>query len=1429
MMEHEARHDLPIIAIGASSGGLEASSDLLRDMPANAQAAFILILHLDPTHVSMMADLLGRHTKLKVVQATEGMALQAGVVYVIPPGVFLTIAQRILHLSEPEGGKSVRLPFDVLLRSVALDAAAQSACVILSGTGTDGSAGLADINAAGGMVIAQDPTEAGYPGMPESAIATGFVAQTLPTSQMVAALDRFLSLTPARAGPAPGAPETRLDSKSDELDQSATRFDPIISFVSDHAVQDLSLYKRGTLERRIARRMALVGLGPEETARYLAMLQFDADELAQLTADLLIHVTSFFRDPAVFNHLSAKVIRDLLGKLEPDRPLRIWTAGCSTGEEAYSLAITCLEAIEATGSQAKLQILASDVDPAAITTARVGFYSKDIEGAVSPERLARFFMPEEKGWRVNSAVRDVIMFTVADLLSDPPFSRIDLMSCRNVLIYLGPEAQKHVIARCCFALPPSGLLLLGTAEVPGQHDGCFAIEDKQARLWRHVGKSQPANLHFKFGKLKETSASPKTRVARQGLADLCRKILLEEYVPAAVLLNTQLETLYLLGPTGKYLQISKGHHDPGFAGMLPKTLRAKFREAAAACNPSNPVVTVSGGQIRGTGSFEIKLHSVTAGIEPLLLACFVDTPHLKPVASSEASAQDLQTSDLEADLEVTRSELRNALSDLEQEVEAKLIEAAEARSVNEEFQSTNEELLASKEELQSLNEELTVLNSQLHETLERHRTTANDLQNVLYSTNVATLFLDMELNIRFYTPAARAIFRVIPTDIGRPLADLAAVSRDDDLDADARSVLASSKWSERETAGPDYKWFLRRIQPYRSEGGQIEGIVITYVDITERKRANAALVTAVNEADRATKVQSRFLAAASHDLRQPLQSLALLHRLLARSKRSTEGTQLALLLDQTLNSMTAMLDSMLNVNRIESGIVQPEMQMVAIAPLMQRLADELSPLCDRKGLKLRCVPCKAFVWTDPQLLEQILRNLLSNALKYTFKGGILMGCRRRSDVLTLQVVDSGVGIADPENEAIFDAYYQGEQASGLPGYGLGLSIVQRLSRLMGHSVSVQSKLGKGSTFTITLPTVSDSSVTALPANGVPAMTEAARQTGTILLVEDDDTLRDLLAEVLDKEGHTVISRATAQEALQWASGAVLPPDLLLTDLNLRGGSSGLMLGQDLQNILGETVPTIILTGDITTETLQNISELPFKQISKPVMPEVILAQISDSMSTARHKDMQTAISAGNAKTTVHVIDDDELIRVTMRRLFEAEDWKVATYRSAEEFLAAPRPQGTVCLLVDNVLPGMEGLALVALLRAEGSHLPAVILTGHGDAAMAVAALRAGASDLIEKPAGAADLLASVRHAIQISEEGEARTQSLKDAKFRFSALSPREHAVLERVLSGVPNKIIAYELGINQRTVENHRAAVMRKTGASSLPELIRLAIAAVA
>jgi two-component system, chemotaxis family, CheB/CheR fusion protein len=513
-----------------------------------------------------------------------------------------------------------------------------------------------------------------------------------------------------------------------------------------------------------------------------------------------------------------------------DQPLRIWIAGCSTGEETYSLAMLLREEITASRRNVKLQIFASDADADAVALARDGFYPKTITAEVSPERLARFFLKEEKGYKVSPELRANVVFTVQDVLSDPPFSRIDLVSCRNLLIYLGQEAQAKVIALFHFALRQGGLLLLGSSETTGNTEGQFEIISKPERLYRHIGRSRSGDVGFALGKGDArpvpkaglTLAAPTRQIA---LAELARRMALKTYAPALVLINRKLECLYFLGPTDRYLHHAEGHPTNDLLGMVPKETRVKLRAAIQQASPHNPHVSVESALLEpgSNGSAcTIEVHSLSHDGEELLLVGFIGAeqsrrsasriPSIKPAVGKDKPGPLLESdpariANLERELETTRTELHAAIRNLELSSEEQKAVNEEALSVNEEFQSTNEELLTSKEELQSLNEELTALNSQLQETLDRQRTTSTDLQNVLYSTDVATLFLDMDLNIRFFTPATKSLFNVIPGDVGRPLADLHSLAIDTNLPGDAREVLKKLQAIEREIETEADTWF----------------------------------------------------------------------------------------------------------------------------------------------------------------------------------------------------------------------------------------------------------------------------------------------------------------------------------------------------------------------------------------------------------------------------------------------------------------------------------------------------------------------------------------------------------------------------------------------------------------------------------------------
>lgn len=1423
--------DFLVVGIGASAGGLDACMKLVNALPTGNHLALILVQHLDPVHKSMMVDLLASHTSMIVRQAAEGMPLEPDHLYVIPPGTYLSVGNDALHILEPQARHGARLPFDFLLHTLAAQYGERAVCVILSGTGADGSLGLKAVKDKKGLVIAQDPDEADYDGMPRSAIMTGAVDLVLPAAKIPEALvkyDRRVALA-------------RTPHSSMPQDKTPDLLPEIVDLLRTKTGYDFTLYKPGTLHRRIARRMAMASIESADLDRYLEILRSDTAELDLLAKDLLINVTSFFRDPKVFDLLAEQIIPDLINRQPSDQPLRIWTVGCSTGEETYSLAMLFREAMTAAKRHIKLQIFASDVDPDAVASAREGLYPEAIATDVSPERLARFFIKEKTHYRVLSDLRDLVVFTVHNVLTDPPFSRLDLVSCRNLLIYLRPQAQEKLVSLFHFALREGGILLLGGSETIGNANDHFAVISKSARLYRHIGRSRPGEFGFLLkpgdgvGGPKRPSLAPvPTRQA--GFAELCRRLVIESYAPATVLINGQHECLYSLGPTEHYLRVAPGQPTLDLFAMAAPAVRTMLRAAIQQVRQENRRVVLPGGRMSHAGNplaFSIAVQPVPSEGQDLLLVCFIEEPRPAGKRGRPATPQELsRVAELEQELEATKRELQGAIGNLETASEEQLAVNEEAMSVNEEYQSTNEELLTSKEELQSLNEELTALNSQLQETLERQRTTSNDLQNILYSTNVATLFLDTNLNIRFFTPATKLLFGIIPSDVGRPLADLSALAADNTLLSDARTVLRTIAPVEREIEARSGAWYNRRISPYRAQDDGVEGVVITFTDTTARRHVADALGASKREAELASLVKSRFLAAASHDLRQPLQTLTLLQGLLAKSVDGDKAQKLLARFDETLGAMSGMLNTLLDINQIEAGTVDTEMASFPINDLLERLRDEFTYHAEAKGLTFHVVPCGLVIRSDPRLLEQMIRNLLSNALKYTEHGKVLLGCRRHGGLLSVEIWDTGIGIPQQELRAIFEEYHQlGNPARERSlGLGLGLSIVQRLGNLLGHRVQVRSNLGKGSVFGIEIMLSQTGEQTPTDASrhgGDGKKIGGAGRKGVVLVVEDDPDLRDLLRIFLEDEGHRALTVPDGVAALEAMQRDATPPDLILTDYNLPKGMNGVELTVKLREVLRWQIPAIILTGDITPIILRGIAGLDCVRLNKPVkLPE--LTNVIERLLVGSAAPARVVAAAGNPETPViSIVDDDAHVRAAIRSAVEESGRVVADYATAEEFLEAYRPGGEACLLVDAYLPGMSGLALLQRLRNAGDRLPAIIITGHGDVRMAVQAMKAGALDFIEKPVGKGELLAIVAQALEGARDATALAARRNHAASRIGGLTARQRQIMELVLAGHPNKNIAADLGVSQRTVENHRAAIMRKTGAKSLPALARLALTA--
>ncbi|MFM0283351.1 chemotaxis protein CheB [Paraburkholderia sediminicola] len=1351
---HQAAVNFAVVGLGASAGGLDACRKLVDALPAATGMAYILVQHLDPDHESLMVELIADHTSMTVLQAVDGMRLEHEHLYIIPPGTYLAVRGGTLQLSTPEAPHGARLPFDFLLQSLAKEYGPRAVCVVLSGTGADGSIGLRAVKQAGGFVIAQDPDEAGYDGMPRNAIATGAVDRVLLAAAIPGALIQYDEQLSARL---PEHLELQ-DIQPDAVSHGDT-VNRIVKLLRSKTAYDFTLYKPGTLERRIERRMGMEGLDAGDMARYLDILESAPQECNLLAKDLLINVTRFFRDPKVYDFLSEVIVPDLISGHPVDQPLRIWTAGCSTGEETYSLTILFLEQIAAAGSNLKLQVFASDVDPDAIAGAREGHYPQAIEADVSQARLSRFFSKDEHGYRVLPELRAAVVFTVQDVLADPPFSRLDLVSCRNLLIYLRAEAQDKVISLFHFALREGGVLLLGNSETPGHVDGRFEVVSRSARVYRHIGHGRPGE----FGFLTRIAGGTRRMVATGGRVDV----------------------------EGKAL------------------------------------------------SFSVEVQPVTSDGEQLLLICFVDAHRTAQKPGRAGEPQDLpRIAELEQELDATRAELQGAIRSLEMSSDEQKAINEEALSVNEEFQSTNEELLTSKEELQSLNEELTALNGQLQETLERQRTTSNDLQNVLYSTNLATLFLDSRLNIRFFTPATRTLFKLIPGDIGRPLSDLNSLASDDALLTDARTVLQSLVPIEREVESGGDVWFTRRILPYRTQDEEVAGVVITFTDITESKQSAKALELVTRQAEQANASKSRFLAAASHDLRQPLQTLTLLQGLLEKTVTSDKAHALLGRLDETLGAMSGMLNTLLDINQIEAGTVRAEIVSFRIGDLLERLKQEFAYPAQAQGLALHVVPCNLTICSDPRLLEQMIRNLLSNALKYTMHGKVLLGCRRREGSLSIEVWDSGVGIPKEDLQSVFQEYHQldnpaRERSRGL---GLGLSIVQRLAGLLEHPLRVRSEPGRGSVFAIEVklaPPGSPSQPEALPQGADPQPAEDLHRSGVILIVEDDPEVRDAMEMLLRDEGHHPVTAPDGVAALEWLAQETVRPDLVLADYNLPRGMDGLQMVAKVREKLHRELPAIILTGDISTETLRVVAQQNCEHLIKPVKFED-LAQVIQRLLTTSHAASHTAplhpgesADASESPLAIFVVDDDSHVRGAIRSVLEDEGMRVEDFATCEGFLNAWRPGRRGCLILDANLPGMCGLELLNTLSKAGHALPTIMITGASDVQMVVQAVKAGASDFIEKPIGRTELLESIERAFEQSQDSGKLAAWRESAADHIASLTARQRQIMEMVLAGNPSKIIAANLAISQRTVENHRASIMKKTGSKSLPALARLALAA--
>jgi len=847
-----------VVGIGASAGGLEALESFFSNMPVNSGMAFIVVTHLDPNHISIMPELIQKSTKMKLFQAGDEMLVEPNHVYVAPANWDIALFHGKIQLIEPLEAHGFRLPIDFFFKSLAADFGEKAISIILSGMASDGTAGLKTIKSELGMVMVQDPKSAKYDGMPTSAIKTGLVDYIMPTKEMPDQLIQYTSQ------------KIKSTFLNRELPDSFHKIFVLLRTFTGH---DFSLYKQNTISRRIERRMNVAQL--DNISNYTRLLQENPEEIKILFNELLIGVTNFFRDPEMWEDLKNKVLPSLLVERSHSQTLRAWVPGCSTGEEAYSLVIIFKEFIEKLkpSKDITLQIFATDLDRSAIEKARNGFYAENIAADVSPERLKRFFIKKEHGYEISKAIREMVIFAPQSVVMDPPFTKLDILSCRNLLIYMTPELQKKLIPLFHFTLNPGGILFLGSAETPGSFTNLFKQVEGKSTIYRRLENALPYDVFdFPASFVRTRKAEQqqtnllKPTANLQGLAD---QMLLQTYSPAAILTNNSGDILYISGRTGNYLEPAIGKANWNIFAMAREGLRQELTRAfqkalrnKETVKITNVIVGING----GTQALDLTVQPINEPetLKGMVMIVFTELTSLPKTKVSgkekQIPAETARAKDLELELKHTRQENQSIREEMQTAQE-------ELQSTNEELQSTNEELVTSKEEMQSMNEELHTINSELQSKLDELTLINNDVKNLFDSTDIAILFLDNALRVKRFTSQITRITKLIAQDVGRPITDIASELFYSAFTKDANEVHQTLISMEKEIYTSSGFWYLMRILPYRTLDNKIDGVVVTYRDITIAKTLDTKLKQAQAELEKRFATQTEELKEADEDLR----------------------------------------------------------------------------------------------------------------------------------------------------------------------------------------------------------------------------------------------------------------------------------------------------------------------------------------------------------------------------------------------------------------------------------------------------------------------------------------------------------------------------------------------------------------------------------
>ncbi|HEV8717079.1 MAG TPA: chemotaxis protein CheB, partial [Candidatus Binatia bacterium] len=1089
------KESFPVVGVGASAGGLEAFTQLIRALPANAGIALVLVQHLDPKRESMLVSILSRETKMPVLEVKSGMVPEADHVYIPPPYADLAIAGGVFNLLPRTDVGGRHLPIDSFFRSLAEDQGTCAIGVILSGTASDGVEGMKAIKAAGGITFAQEPQSAKYDGMPRNAIESGAVDSVLPPEDIAQELTKI--------GRNPHAAFYRAAKEAEVLPAGGDGLQKVFAILRRTTGIDFSAYKPGTIKRRIARRMVVHKI--EKLKQFVEYLQQNPTEVQALCQDLLIPVTSFFREPETCEALTSQVFPRIVRARTRDAPLRLWVPGCATGEEAFSIAICLLEFLG--DRDIPVQIFATDVNEAAIEKARAGRYPPTIEANVSPERLKRFFVKLKDGYRIGEPVRKSCVFAKHDLLRDPPFSNLDLIVCSNVLIYLGPMAQERVIKWFHYALKLTGFLVLGKSEAISRYQELFVLTDRTHRIYSRQPLSQ--RLHYDLAvRDKERQETPPARSEsgsvtpqRLDLDKEAERIILSRYGPAGFIVNEKLQILKLRGRTRPYLDPSPGEPSLNLLKMVRPDLVSEVRAAIHKATKEHSAVRKHGISLRLNGrSKEIDLQVIPIGgaasVERCFLVLFED---LKPPAKrlltemkrggatavkGGAGVDRRSVLQWKRELAATKRSLRSVIEEAEAANEELQSAGEELESRNEELQSANEELETAKEELQSANEEMTTLNETLRNQNEELSKLNSELvraraysESIVNTVRESLLVLDSELRVRTANPAFYKTFLTTPEGtLGRPVYELG--NRQWNIPG-LRTMLEKISSSDGQFQDVELHWQFEGIGPRQlildarlMEGWQAEErlVLLAIVDATDSRRAQEALKQGT-ELARSNEDLRQFAHAAAHDLQEPLRMVISYMQMISeryKGKLDSDGDEYIGYAVDGAKRMQQLIDDLLAYAEI--GSEGKELVPTDCATILDEVRANLDVAIRESAAAIESDPLPTIV-ADPTEMSQLFQNLIGNAIK--FHGPepprIQIAAKPDGPVWAFSVSDNGIGIEREHQERIFSMFQRLHDKVRYPGTGIGLTICKKIIDRMGGRIWVESELGKGSTFHFTVP------------------------------------------------------------------------------------------------------------------------------------------------------------------------------------------------------------------------------------------------------------------------------------------------------------------------------------------------------------------------